>query len=128
MNDVIETEVQDAAAAEIQKKFDEQEEYFQKTVRTQAVLRAFFEKHRETIAPFKWRAYGWCDTEIEFQSYSKHPMAKEIANAFGKNGWRRVPNRHSCGAIDWRKDLDGCVLIIKTAEQLEPKVIEEVKL
>lgn len=112
----------------VQLKFDEQEQYFQKTLQWQATLRAFFAKHREAISPFHWRAYGWNDTEIVFDHYSDHGKAKDIARAFGKDGWKRVADRFSCGSINWRKELDGCVLIIENAESLKPSLIETVKL
>ena len=114
--------------AEIQKKFDEQEAGFAKTLECHRVLREFFTKHREAIAPFHWKAYGWCDTEVEFDSFQNRGREKELARALGKDGWTRHKNSYACGSIDWKKDLDGCHLIIRGAEQMSPKLIDEVKL
>lgn len=112
----------------IQKKFDDQEKSFQRTVKCQETLRAFFAKYRDVIAPFTWRAWGWCDTEIVFEEYNIHEKAKVIAAAFGKDGWTREADRYSCGSINWHKALDGCELIIKGAERISPKLVEHVKL
>lgn len=128
MENTTETEVQDTSAADIQKKFDAQEETFQRTLTCHKTLRAFFEKHREAISPFNWKAYGWMDTEIEFDSWQDRGKAKEIATALGREGWTRHKNSYTCGAIDWKKELDGCGVIIKNAEQMTPKLIEQVKL
>ena len=128
MNEPIAAELEQEVVDTVQLKFDEQEQYFQKTLQCHATLRAFFEKHREAISPFHWRAYGWCDTEIVFNHYSDSGKEKEIARAFGKDGWKRVADRFACGAIKWVKELDGCQLIIENAESLKPSLIETVKL
>jgi hypothetical protein len=119
----------DAAKAEIQAKFDEQEECFRAQEGYLAILRAFTSKHRDAMAPFHWKAYGWNDTEIAFdiiQYPAQDPKA--IARAFGADGWKRVPDGYTCGSINWRKELDGCVLIIKYAENIKPTLREDVRL
>lgn len=116
-------------AAEIQTKFDEQEECFRATEKHIAVLRAFIANHREAFAVFSWTAYGWNDTEIKFYTpgYPTH-NAKTIAKAFGTDGWKRGHNKSSCGSINWTKETGGVTLIIQNAEQLSRELVKEVRL
>lgn len=109
----------------IEQKFSDQEQQFVKLELAIATLRRFMVKHHDTLAPFRWKAYGW-DTEIKFDTYNDAP--KEIAKAFGSNGWTRKHDRFSCGSINWEKEVDGCKLIIECAENIKPKLIDEVKL
>jgi hypothetical protein len=110
----------------IEAKFSAQEEYWQKNEQDIARLRAFMARHREAIAPFEWRAYGWNDLKIIFEAHDQKP--KEIAKAFGATGWTREHDSYTCGAVNWKKEVDGCFLIIKNAENIKPKLIEEVKI
>jgi hypothetical protein len=52
MIDQIETQTEDSATAEMQKRFDDQEVTFQRTLTCHKTLRDFFNKHREAIGPF----------------------------------------------------------------------------
>jgi hypothetical protein len=93
-----------------------------------AKCRAFVEKHKDAMGAFDCTCYGW-DTEIKFSQYMILPfIPKDVARAFGVDGWKRIPNTSGCGSIDWVKELDGVVLKIENAEQIKPKLIEEVKL
>lgn len=107
-------------------KFDAQEKNWQSNESDIAHLRSFFQKHHDTIAPFNWLAFGWNDRRITFEGYDQKP--KEIAKAFGATGWTRVHDSYTCGAVNWTKEVDGCFLIIKKAENITPKLIEEVKI
>jgi hypothetical protein len=124
------TEQAEAKALEIKAKFDKQEEHFRQFEKEMAILRKFFEKHRETLSPFGWTCYAWNDLEIKFGRYDfngcKDPKA--IARAFGADGWTRKHNRSACGAIDWFKVVDGVILTIEDAENIKPKLIDNVKL
>lgn len=111
-------------------KIEDAEETFAKTESCIAALRAFFSKHAASLEQFSWRAYGWNDKEITVDSHQygeKRLTPKEIAALFGLDGWVRQHSTFACGAIDWVKHLDGCVLKIENAESIRPKLIEEVK-
>lgn len=107
----------------------EAEGNFTKNEKCIAILRAFLAEHRDAFAQFCWRAYGWNDTDIEF-NIPGYPaqQAKDIARAFGPDGWKRSYNPHACGSINWTKELEGVKLIIRNAEQAPRKLVEEVKL
>lgn len=110
----------------IEKKFADQENRFSTTETTIALLREFFKKHRDLLAPFDWTCYGWGDPDMSF-SVSDRQQAKDIAAAFGKGGWTRERDPYTCGYINWIKEFDGVEITIKGAE-VAPKLIEEVKL
>ena len=113
----------------INKKFDDQEKRFTDTEANLATLRAFFLKHREALSPFTWSCYGWADTDIDFHCPGwPEQKAKDIARALGADGWTRKRSPHTCGSIDWHKEMDGCHLIIRNAENINPKLVETVKL
>ena|ERR1700744_1970254 len=113
----------------IAKKFIDQEAQFVASEKTLAILRDFFKKWREVISAFKWTCYGWGSPDIKFDlTYGDKSQAKAIATAFGKEGWRREKDNYACGKINWLKTVDGVELKIDGAEQLSPKLIEEVKL
>ena len=121
----IETQIEYRQAQKVRLKFEGQEKTFLEVETTLATCRAFFAKHREALAAFEWRCWGW-DNEIKFSHYYNEDP-KSIAKAFGASGWTREHDRHSCGAINWKKQLDGMTLIIEGAESIKPKLIEEVK-
>jgi hypothetical protein len=122
-----ETNVVNSALAEIEQKFIDQEAQLVKQEQIVATLRAFFSKHREALAPFVWNCYGW-NTEIKFDLGWRDQKAKDIARAFGADGWTRKVDGYSCGSINWHKSVGGVELTINAAESIKPKLIEEVKL
>jgi len=113
--------------AETEQKFIDQEARLVKQEEIVATLRAFFAKHREALAPFVWKCYGW-DAKIGFDIGYQNKDAKAIARAFGASGWARKADHYSCGSINWHKTVDGVQLTIEAAESIKPKLIEEVKL
>jgi hypothetical protein len=123
------TEEQEAKRLEIQEKFDKQEAKFRELESIILTLRGFFEKHREPLSPFGWSCYA-PGLEITFGKYAFNgsPDPKAVASAFGSGGWIRKHNPYACGSIDWFKTVDGVVLKIEDAENIKPKLIEEVKL
>jgi hypothetical protein len=90
---------------------------------TLAKCRAFWDKHQDTLMRFRPdMVYGFL-LQCEFPSYANDP--KEVAKAFGPHGWVRQKNAHTCGVIDWTKEVDGVTLIIRGAEKapdLRPEV------
>ena len=116
----------DKKKAIISLRFDNQESHFQQIERDFVILRAFFVKYRETLAPLDWNCYGWNDRKIIFCTHGGD--AKKIAKAFGSDGWVREHDKYSCGSINWLKTIDGCILKIEGAECIKPRLIEEVKL
>jgi len=115
-------------AEQIKSRFEDQEARFVEIEAGLKILREFFIKHREAIAPFQWTCYGSSLT-ISFNcAYGNKDKQKEIARAFGSSGWKRVKNEYTCGRIDWKKTVDGVEIEIDCAEQINPKLIEEVKL
>lgn len=110
----------------VQMKFDDQEARFVELESNISVLRAFIAKHRETLAPFHWSCYGY-DKSITFWGGMSND-AKSVARAFGADGWTREHSGVSCGSVNWKKPLDGVVLLIEAAENIKPKLIESVKI
>lgn len=93
-----------------------------------AFCRAWITAHAAIIAPFDWDCMGW-SRELVFNQYGARCVnAREIATAFGKEGWKRVPDRYTCGKIDWMKSVDGMLLKIESAEHLPMNVREDVRL
>src|SRR5690242_20275247 len=83
----------------------EQEAKFAETDSTLATCRAFWEKHKENLLKFTYSGfYGWY-ANIDFSTASH--TAKEIAKAFGADGWKRHRDEYICGRINWKKELDG---------------------
>jgi hypothetical protein len=118
------TEIQPDKIAE---KFAKQERHFLDLEENIRIGREFFAKHVDALAPFEWTYYGW-DREVTFVRYCKDKDAKAIARAFGADGWKRKTDGYTCGSINWSKEVDGLTLVIKGAESIMPKLIEEVKL
>jgi hypothetical protein len=113
---------------QIEAKFTKQENQFLEQEKNISLLRAFFLKYRKPFAQFQWRAYG-IDNEISFDcNYQNVGRAKDIARAFGSDGWTRKKNSYTCGQIDWFKDIGEVTLKIEGAEHLNLNLIEEVKL
>lgn len=111
-------------------KIQNAERTFAKTEECIAALRAFFAKHAEAMEQINFRAYGWNDKEINIanRAWGQNVLApKQIAALFGLDGWMRQHNSGACGAVDWVKQLDGCMLVIENAESIKPKLIETVK-
>ena len=113
-----------------EKKFHSTEQCFRETESDIKASREFIAKHKDALSKFTdWTCYGWSGRELRINLlYSRQQSAKEIAKLFGAEGWRRKPNSHTCGAIDWMKDFDGFQVTIEGAENLKPKLIEEVKI
>lgn len=53
---------------------------------------------------------------------------EQIESLAWLDGWKRATDVHKCGSIDWTKEFCGCLLIIKSAELISPKLIKEVKI
>lgn len=108
------------------KKFLETEKDFKDKEAKIATLREFIVKYREPLSLFpNWKAFGF-HGDIDFSNYEeKH---KEIARAFGADGWTRKKHSYTCGAINWEKTLDGVKITIECAETVKFNPIEQVKL
>lgn len=116
-----ETQVIDANAY----KFDDQKQQFIIIETALATCRAFIAKHHDTLAPLNWTCYGWCN-QIKFHPWRQEP--KEIARAFGSSDWTREYDRYSSEAVNWKKEMDGMLLIIENAESIKRKLNEHVRL
>ena len=119
------TEIKDENQLIIRQKFSEQENNLLKQEDTVRKLREFFAKYHDVIAPFRWRCYGW-DPTVVFDNYDHN--SKDIARAFGAEGWTRHHDSHSCGSVNWTKTIDGIELRIECAESIQPQLIKEVRL
>lgn len=112
----------------IKAKFDGHENDFKGVEKNIGVLREFMVKHRDAMAPFIWTT-NIHQPSIYFNcAYSNKGKQKEIARAFGAEGWTRHKNEYTCGRIDWKKTIDGVRIEIDCAEQVEMKLKEEVRL
>lgn len=113
---------------EQQAKFTNQEARFVELEQTIATCRAFMEKHKETLAPFEWSMFGY-DPSCTFYSWNQpEGYPKNIAKAFGADGWTRVHDPHTCGSVNWLKQIDGITITLKEAENIKPTLRTEVKL
>jgi len=108
----------------IAEKFTKQENQFTEVEKNLAALRRFMVVHHDALALLDWRCYGY-DNSIVLNTYNQKP--KDVALAFGKDGWKREHNSYSCGSIDWHKTIDGVLLKIENAENIKPTLREEVK-
>ena len=94
-----------------------------------ATLRAFVSKWYEILAPFDYSASAYHHPTISFYSFGEaNKDSKAIARSLGNDGWKREKNPHTCGAINWVKEIDGVKLTIHEAEKVDMKLIQEVKL
>jgi hypothetical protein len=126
MNPAINETTTQPEPSEADKKFEATESEFKEKEVKIAALRAFLVKYREPLSLFlNWKAFAF-HGDIDFSNYDS--KQKEIARAFGADGWVRKKHSYTCGAINWEKTLDGVKLTIESAEQINPKLIEEVKL
>jgi hypothetical protein len=96
-------------------------------------LRDFIEKHRLALLMCQsWSAgpthYPTVTIRKGYGKDSESFNPKEIARAFGAEGWKREKNSYTCGQIDWKKIIDDVHVEIAGAEHMAPKLIEEVKL
>lgn len=88
--------------------------------------REFWAKHQATILKFKHEQMYVFLNKLEFPgSYGNDP--KEVARAFGADGWTRVRNPYTCGAIDWKKVVDGVEIVIANAETA-PALLPQVRI
>lgn len=110
----------------IQERFDAQEKKFAEQEKEIADMRAWLLRNRERIAPFIFCTSG---RTICFYSFIRtEGQQKDIAKAFGKDGWKREKDSHTCGALHWFKEFDGVTLKIHEAEIVKFNPIDEVKL
>ena len=107
----------------------EQDKKFLKAEKEMATHRDFWIKHKDAMGRFYFYWWPW-NNEIQFDCCCgiTRNSAKEIARTFGVDGWKRKPDPSTCGLINWEKELDGVILKIRGAENIKPKLIEEVKL
>lgn len=74
-----------------------------------------------------WSCYG-IRRSIEFSFHCWPSKPREVAAAFGQDGWIRKKDDYSCGRINWFKTVDGMEIKLKGAENLSMNIREEVRL
>ena len=110
----------------IRERFEQQEKKFQQQEKKIADMRAWLERNRERLGHYGWSI---CDRTVNFYSFLRSEgQQKDIARAFGKDGWKREKDDYTCGAIHWVKEFDGATLKIHEAEIVKLNPIDEVKL
>lgn len=114
---------------QIEAKFTVQEKRFAAVVSSITILREFVSKWRNELAAFEWNAFDSEGPKVFFDcTYGNKEQQKNIASAFGKDGWVREKDIYTCGRINWKKTIGEVMITIQGAEHLNPKLIDEVKL
>ncbi len=114
---------------QIAAKFESHEKGFARVVESITTLRKFVSTWRNELAAFEWNAFDSEGPKVFFDcTYGNKDQQKNIASAFGKDGWIREKDSYTCGRINWKKTVDGVAITVQGAEHLNPKLIEEVKL